>query len=417
MKKGVGYSLLLFSSIFAAEAPLAAQVYCKMPEVTVKDSVSPRTPEWFVGAEIEGDYVIPTDAFYTGSNNEGVNIRGSFGAAVRGGFRFNPESKEGMLYPGIYQGVAAGIKTFFRQSLMGTPAMAYVFQGAPFHHFNSRLHLGYEWKFGVACGWHHATMYEEFDPNSPAISTAVTAHMGVALKLQYDLTDHWQLALAIEGTHHSNGNTSWRNAGLNAAGVSIGASYIINPLGAPAAPSEELKEEADRRQWFYDIMAFGSWRQRVFILPSSPYTDDLYRKDVMAPGKYPVFGIQFAPAVSLNRWVAVGPALDMQWDKSADLARHWIPRPIEEGLAFSQIPFKSQISVGLSAHAELTTPIFAVNAGIGYNVLNPKGDEAFYQSLTVKTFLTRSLYLNVGYRLGGFKDPHNIMLGIGYRIK
>lgn len=409
------FSVLSLSSILTA-VPLLFPSTGRAEKISVDSVISGfrLKPEWSVGTEMQGDYVIPTDPFFKGSNVEEKRISGSFGTTLRGAFRFNPSSREGMLYPGIYQGAAIGIKTFFHKRLMGNPGSFYVFQGAPFHHFSSRLSLGYEWKFGIAFGWHHT------DANPPetssTISTAVTAHMGVALKLNYTLSSNWLLSLGIEGTHHSNGNTSWRNAGLNSAGLSIGAAYILNPLGSPISPPEKLKEEADSKRWLFDIMAFGAWRQRVILLPSSIYTENWERYDVLAPGKYPVFGMQFAPAFTLNRWVAVGPALDIQWDKSADLSNYWIEKPYEEGLSFYHVPFGKQISVGLSAHAELTTPIFSVNAGIGYNVVNPKGDRAFYQSLTVKTFITQHIFLNVGYRLGEFKDPHNIMLGIGYRI-
>ena len=62
------------------------------------------------------------------------------------------------------------------------------------------------------------------------------------------------------------------------------------------------------------------------------------------------------------------------------------------------------------------SPIFSVNAGVGYDFVNPKGDKRFYQSLALKTFVTDKLYLNVGYRLGDFKDPQNLMLGLGLRL-
>ncbi|MDE6296639.1 MAG: hypothetical protein K2L89_02235 [Muribaculaceae bacterium] len=102
-------------------------------------------------------------------------------------------------------------------------------------------------------------------------------------------------------------------------------------------------------------------------------------------------------------------------DKSTELKRYLI-EGTDDDPKFRHVPFERQVSVGISAHAELTAPIFSVNAGIGYNVINPKGDRAFYQSLTVKAFFTKNFFLNVGYRLSAFKDPHNIMLGIGYRI-
>ncbi|MDE6028477.1 MAG: acyloxyacyl hydrolase, partial [Muribaculaceae bacterium] len=289
-------------------------------------------------------------------------------------------------------------------------------QGAPFHHFGKRLHLGYEWNFGIAFGWHHAPM-PEWSPTAWPISTAVTAHMGVALKLNYDLTSRWSLSMALRGVHHSNGNTSWRNAGMNAAGLSVGITYIINPMADPSNPPESLIKEADAKKWFYDLMVFGAWRRRVVYLPDSPFLDELDRNDALAPKKYPVFGMQFAPAITLNRWVAVGPALDVQWDKSCDLATHWIEQPIDDAIEFTPVPFKDQVSVGVSAHAELTTPIFAINAGVGLNVINPKGDQRFYQSLAVKAFLSSHLYLNIGYRLGSFKTPQHLMLGVGYRFR
>ncbi|MDE6135062.1 MAG: acyloxyacyl hydrolase, partial [Muribaculaceae bacterium] len=109
-------------------------------------------------------------------------------------------------------------------------------------------------------------------------------------------------------------------------------------------------------------------------------------------------------------------ALDLQYDEISALEQYWLEGSWGDEIRFYRPPFGKQISIGLSAHAELTTPIFAVNAGIGYDFLKPRGDKRFYQSLTLKTFVWRHLYLNVGYRLGDFKDPQNLMLGIGVRL-
>lgn len=85
-------------------------------------------------------------------------------------------------------------------------------------------------------------------------------------------------------------------------------------------------------------------------------------------------------------------------------------------MKFYRPPFGRQLSVGLSAHAELTMPIFAINVGMGYDMLSPRGNKRFYQSLTLKTFVTRHIFINTGYRLGAFKDPQNLMLGVGVRL-
>ena len=185
--------------------------------------------------------------------------------------------------------------------------------------------------------------------------------------------------------------------------------YIINPQPEVAKPSAELEDEADRGRWMYDIMAFGAWRRRIVTVGEPPESD-------LCPGKFGVAGLQFSPLRRLNRYVAVGPALDVQWDESAGLAPYWIEGSYDENIKFERPPFGKQLSVGVSAHAELTMPIFSINAGLGYDMVKPKGEKRFYQSLALKAFLTRSIFLNVGYRLGNFKDPQNLMLGVGVRL-
>ena len=119
---------------------------------------------------------------------------------------------------------------------------------------------------------------------------------------------------------------------------------------------------------------------------------------------------------SFNRWVAAGGSLDLQWDESAGLEEYWIEGTSDEYIKLLRPPFLKQTSVGVSAHAELAMPIFSLNAGMGLNILNPKGDRRFYQTLTLKAFISKHIFLNAGYRLGSFKDPQNLMLGFGVRL-
>lgn len=46
-----------------------------------------------------------------------------------------------------------------------------------------------------------------------------------------------------------------------------------------------------------------------------------------------------------------------------------------------------------------------------------KDTKGFYQILALKTFLTRNLFLHTGYQLSKFKDPNNLMLGLGWRFR
>lgn len=366
-----------------------------------------RPAAWRIAAEVSTAWVPGTNAFLRGDNPYHKSIRRNLAGTVRADFSFNPTTREGMLYKGLYQGVGLDVNTFYAHSLLGTPTSAYVYQGAPLVHFNNRLWLGYEWQFGAAFGWKHFDT-ETADRNA-SVSTSVTAHMGVGLKFHYTLTDRWKMMFGMDAHHYSNGNTSWPNAGVNSIGASIGLAYLINPqLDAPKT-NRDVELAADRKHWFYDVMVYGAWRKRIVILEELPDPQ-------LCPGKFGVVGIQFSPMFRLNRWVAIGPALDVQWDESAGLSPYWIEGSLGDNIKFNRPPFGKQLRAGFSAHAELTMPIFSVNAGVGYDVINSRGDKRFYQSLTLKTFVTQRIFLNVGYRLDSFKEPQNLMLGFGVRI-
>lgn len=362
-------------------------------------------PVWRIGAEVSPAFVPGTSSFLRGENFLDKKINSMLSATFRADFSFNNSSREGMLYPGLYQGIGIGGNSFFANNLLRTPVSAYVYQGAPIAHFNRRLWLGYEWKFGVAFGWKHYD--EESADNNAVVSTPVTALMGLGVKLHYQLSDCWQMFWGAEALHFSNGNTSYPNAGVNSVGASVGIAYTIRPQIENRTQSKALEMEADRGEWFYDIMAYGAWRKRIVSI-----NDELK----LCPGRFGIIGLQFSPMRKLNRWVAVGPSLDVQWDESGGLAPYWIEGTYDEDIKFARPPFGKQLGVGVSAHAELTMPIFAVNAGLGYDIVNPQGNKRFYQSLTLKTFIARNVYLNVGYRLGNFNDPQNLMLGVGVRL-
>lgn len=392
------------NSLFAVVAMLAITLTAYAD--TIPSGFS-RPLEWNVGAQFSPAFVPGTNSFLKGNNPLEKRISASFSGDIRADFRFSPVTREGMLFRGLYQGIGLGANTFFANEILGTPVSAYVYQGAPIARFNSKLWLGYEWQFGAAFGWKHFD--DETGIDNAAISTPVTAHMGISLKLHYALSDRWNMSFGIGANHYSNGNTTLPNAGVNRIGAVIGLAYTINPQKNEPEPDMNIGIEADRKYWFYDITAYGAWRRRIVYISESS-------EPTLCPGKFGVVGLQFSPMRQLHRCVAVGAALDIQWDESAGLAPYWVEGSYDENIKFERPPFGKQLSVGLSAHAELTMPIFCINAGLGYNILSPKGDKRFYQSLTLKTFITRSVFINVGYRLGNFKDPQNLMLGAGVRL-
>lgn len=361
---------------------------------------------WRVGAEAGIGAVLRSNSFLRGENPEGKAFGACLSPAVKADFTFDPLSRQGMLYTGLYTGIAASVEAFIANSQLGSPASIYVYQGAPVASVCPKVWIGYEWQFGAAMGWKHYN--EETAPDNTVASTSVTAHMGIAFTINYRLAPRWTLTAAVQARHFSNGNTSWPNAGANTLGVAIGAAYSLSP--AASDPETKLAAKPSwRRDWFFDITLAGAWRKRIVEVGNLD-------EPTVCPGKFGVVALQGAAMKPLCPWVAVGAALDMQWDEGADLARHWVEGTYSDDIKFERPAFGRQLSAGISAHAELTTPIFSVNTGLGYDFVNPHGNKAFYQSLTLKTFVTSRLFINVGYRLGSFSEPQNLLLGLGVRL-
>lgn len=213
----------LLTSLFATPATTSRSV----EDGSTVPSGWSRPLSWRIGLEASPAFVPSTNDFLKGDNPLSRRVRGNLSGSVMADFSFSPESREGILYRGLYQGFGIGTQSFFADQLLGTPVTAYVYQGAPIVHFSDRLSLGYEWNFGAAFGWRH---YDEeaLDQNA-AVSTSVTALMALGLKLHYTLSDRWRLSVGVAGRHFSNGNTSWPNAGINTVGLSVGLSYLITP--------------------------------------------------------------------------------------------------------------------------------------------------------------------------------------------
>jgi hypothetical protein len=397
---------ILLTDLFALLPLLASGA---TSDALAADSARHRPASWRIGAAASGAFVPGTDAFLRGETDGGERINKLFGYGLRGDFAFSPASRLGALYPGVRQGLGIDLHTFGERKLMGRPTSLFVYQTAPIARLGERLTLGYEWQFGAAYGWHHYARNTASEGNG-AVSTSTTAHMGLALRLAYRLTPRLELTASALANHFSNGNTSWPNGGVNSVGLGLGLSYALTapetaPLSSPALRA--LGDEADRGAWLTDIVAYGSWRRRAVTA---------YGQAQLCPGRFGVAGVQVMPLRQLNRHAAVGVSVDAQYDESSGIAPYWVEGTSGADIKFYRPPFGKQLSVGLAAHAELTAPIFVINVGLGYDVVCPEGDKPFYQSLALKTFVTRRLFINTGYRLRRFRDPQNLMIGLGVRL-
>ncbi|MCH5235639.1 MAG: acyloxyacyl hydrolase [Muribaculaceae bacterium] len=344
-------------------------------------------------------------------SNEKIYVHSAIPVNLRYSFSFtNPHIRN--YFPGGYQGISVGVLNLgvaesqgFSKAYknIGYPVLAYIFQGAPFYKFGKGFSLNYEWNFGASFGW--KPWSEETKYFNLTVGSHVNAYLNLNLSLLWQLNKNTGIFGGVGVSHFSNGNTSFPNPGINSFGLRVGLVYTLNPLenGFPDVLPDTIK----KKKLEYDISLWGASRKRVYRGGEEP---------VLLPGHFACAGISFAPMFNLNTWWRVGGSLDIQWDQSSDMKRNYIEGSTTQDIRFTTPNFFRQISCGISAHGELQMPIFALNIGIGYNIIAPWENRNFYQNITLKTYLCRNIFLNVGYQLRNFYQQSSLMLGLGLSL-
>lgn len=355
------------------------------------------------------------DDFFRGENALGRPLRVSGSVHVKYSFSFPSSSVIGRLYPTSYQGVGLAAYTFGDHLEIGTPFALYVFQGARLAELGKYLSLDYEWNFGVSMGWHpyDPIVNNGTNPYNSVVGTRVNAYMNAGVLLSWHPTDSWTVSAGLDMSHFSNGDTTFPNTGVN----SIGARFCVvrsfagkkffhgNRHYGRSKPALWL---VDRITW--DVIPFGAWNEEVV-----DFSDREYHVD----GKFAVAGLHVNPLCSVAfPWLSVGPSLDIQYNEGMNIQNHiaGVNHATDE-IRFYRPSFLEQFAVGLSVRAELQMPVFALNFGVGHNVIY-KGKElgGIYSVLTLKTFVSRKCFLNVGLKMSSRECSNNLMLGLGWRI-
>lgn len=360
-----------------------------------------------LGIDVKPAYVLPTNDFFKGANASGKPVRSSFSTHLKYGFKFGPDTDFGKTYPYAIQGIGISYNTFSNTSEIGNPIAAYVFQTSRIASLARDLSLDYEWNFGASFGW---KKYDEVtNPMNLVVGSRINAYLHLGFLLNWQLTPNLSFRTGVGITHYSNGNTRYPNSGVNTVGGHLGIAWQFGR--SPQKPTY-LKQGFDPYV-SYDLILYGATRKRGVALPDG--------SALMVSGSFAVGGLNLNPMYNFNPYFKAGLSLDAQYDESANLASHiantYTPSSPDE-IKFHRPPFREQFSLGLSVRAEIVMPIFSINIGIGKNFLCSGADtNDFYQILALKTHITKNFFLHVGYQLYRFKDPNNLMLGLGYSFR
>lgn len=398
-------TFLLFLLFFGTTNSLWSQVHL--------DSVINNRPTFIHRLEIEGrpGYIIPTNPFLKGENEQSRPIRYTRSSHLKYSFQFHPDNPAGQIYRGAYQGIGFAYYSFDNYREIGDPKAAYLFQGATLFNIGRRLSFDYEWNFGLSTGWNPYD-YEK-NPYNGMVGSKINAYMNMNFYFRQFLSRHFDLIYGITFTHFSNGNTKFPNAGLNATDLKAGISYNINRQQNYL--TNGLYDRSIIRNFprhiSYDIVFFGSWRRKGIVFNDEP---------MASPDKYTVLGFNINPMYNLGYKLRVGASVDGVYDSSANIyTENYIipygdPNP---GYTFYKPALNRQLALGVSARAEYVMPYFDVGLGIGANVLHRGGDlKGLYQILALKIKVTRHSFIHIGYNLQNFDTPNYLMLGFGLRM-
>ena len=365
-----------------------------IPHADGKDTLSYGGSAHKVTAEIRPSYNIPTHHFYRGSNPSGKAI----GPVTSYHLKYSFTSS------GTYQGIGLAVNDFYQKDIIGPPVALYIFQGARLLDLSRTWSFGYEWNLGLSYGW------KETD----VIQSESNIYINVGLPFTWRPSAGWEVQLGPEYTHFSNGDTCYPNGGANLVGLRLGVSHIFGndpgeSLGREMFSGEEsLRNLPFKERICYDITVYGAWRAGRVM--------DGYRLHLINRA-FPLAGICFNPLYTLNRHFSIGPALDIQADRSTGLHSPVVSEDGKTLVSYSTPGILEQTAVGISARGELKMPFFSINIGAGYNVFR-KGEDVkrFYTTYNLKTLITSRIYLNIGYRLSAAQYTHNLMFGVGFRL-
>lgn len=349
-----------------------------------------------VMAEAVPGAILHTNDYLKGGNDEGRTMNHSFVGRLKYAFMRPQNTPEASIYKGAYQGIGAAWHEFNPQ--LSNPLSVYIFQGARIATITRQLSLNYEWNLGLTCGW--KPYDKETNPDNKVIGSRVTAYIDTDFYLNWRLSRELDLNAGVSLTHFSNGNTKIPNSGLNVAGAKVGLAYYFN-RGREAAPTPQDVPAFDRHI-SYDLVVYGAWKRMGFYGKEGP---------TAVPGSFAVVGFNFNPLYNISYWLNAGVSLDGIYDHSVNIRYN-------EYTDETIYPATSkQMALGLSARAEFVMPYFTINLGIGHHVVNADRHlDGWYEVLALKLNLSRRTFVHIGYSLNDFKNPNNLMLGMGLRF-
>jgi hypothetical protein len=303
-------------------------------------------------------------------------------------------------YPRYGFGVYTG--EFFKGNYFSRPWGAYgIFIGS-FADWK-RLSLNYSLLLGVTGNWNH------YDPANNNYNTTLaddfTTHVDFGLRLNYEITHHFEAGLGISFAHFSNGAMEIPNFGINMLAPQVSITYLPH-----YTKDKYIKRvlPAYLKNTYLDLALYGGEK-------NLPYPEcDLDTAHNFFGFHYPQYGLTAVLNRNISYVVALGIGLHIGYDSSKntrykmvngqmapDLS--FLPDNINLGIIpscefnFDRVTFVLQPCYSIYKHeTSFKKPDFFGKFGLKFKLL-----EEYYAGIQLHTFKLHADFIefSIGYRL------------------
>lgn len=384
--------ILIFLLFYCANAELRGS---NKENDTIKNYIP------FFQVKSAGGTVLPTSPIVDGNKSVGW-----FNAAsIRFGYQSTGHRWEDRIYKMPNVGIGVHLTDFYRHKDIGRPITLYLFYGAQWKRFSSKLSLNYELNLGYSIDWKPYNPLT--NPQNGAIGAKWAVFVAFEPHIVWQINPYFDLLFGVMLSHYSNGGTRKPNNGLNMISPTISLRYNLQRVNYSYALQEKIPYFKPRIN--QDVSFNVALRQLMVDIP-----DDKGDK-VPLDHNFEVFGLNYNCYYVPNYNYRYGASVHLVYDASSNADIQVAKNGMCE---VNKAKFKRRLSLGIAAYGELATEYFSIFANVGYNVVHNQIEQSrFYQILGVKCYLNDTVYGTVGVNVSKFTSAKYLFLSLGYTFR
>ncbi len=347
----------------------------------------------FFETQITQGGVLKSNDFVRGDNKKGRPINNYSASDIRIGWQTRGSQAWQHAHKLPYYGIGIHSMVFSNAEEIGYPAALYFFFGAPFAR-KAKSSFDYEFSFGLSHNWEP---FDDLDnPFNLAIGSYRNAYIDGKVKYVWYFSKKVSMDVGVRVTHFSNGAMRMPNAGINLFAPFVGLRYDL--IAKDPIPIDQIeRREVEAIEEFNIYLASGKRAVKNTLTPNHQMASLLN-----------VSLEYLKPAGDIFKY---GAGLDIGIDQNRNLAI--------DGNIVQFGSTKQQVFSALSVIGQFRANRLAVQAGIGYELLNNGKfhfSNDFHQRIGLRFYLHKHIFAGIAIKAYNFSTADYIEWSIGYSL-